>query len=108
MSLVVEMFEILLLISIHINVWLWLVDVHAGRSTIVREVLVEGQPGPLGWSACGGGGPWGCGGSGGGGCAGGGRGHPESGRCCVLRPVVHLRWSAIVGKVDVNLKEYIS
>lgn len=107
MKSIVEVLEVLLLVSLHVDVGLRLVDVHAGGTPVVREVLVESQPGPLGWSAGGGGGAR-CGG-GGRRCSGcSGRGHIEGGLCALLRPVVHLSWPAVVGEVDVDLREKAS
>lgn len=96
------MLEILLLISLHVDVGLWLVYVHAGGTPVVGEVLVERQPWPLRGSAGGsGGGGTRRGGGRGGGC--GGRGHPEGGLRGLLLPLVHLGWSAVVREVDVDL-----
>lgn len=103
------MLEILLLISFHVDVRLWLVDVDAGGTPVVGEVLVQGQPGPLGGSVGGGGGGGGAWRGGGG--RGGGRGgrrHPEGGLRGLLRPVVYLGWSAVVREVDVDLRKGIS
>ena len=101
MYLIIEVLEEVLPVSVHVNLTLWLVDVHVGGPPVVGEVLVEGHPRPLGGSVRGdgsGGGSW-CGGSG----SGSGGRHPE-GRCCgVLRPVVHLCWLAVVHEVDINL-----
>ena len=80
MELVVEMFEVMLLVSIYINIRLWLVNVDTGWLSVVREVFVESHPWSLSGSAWRGGGGGGggrswCGGSSGSG--GGGWWHPE-------------------------------
>lgn len=112
--LVVKVFEIRMFVFVNGDGGPRLPNIHIGRSSVVWEVFVEGQPRLLCWSGGRGSGRsnsgrgrggWRSGGCSGG-CGGGGKGRlPKVGVGGGLTPVVDLSWSAIVGEVQVHLLE---